>query len=387
MDAHERDPAATHPHGQHAREFPADTGHELARPVELDRLWQESGQQIRRILPCDAIAIALIDEATGEPRVALNSGYGEPDAAVAGRLGAIWRATAADGRARLDVSPDGPELTVPIPGERAPLGTITVRYDTTAPPPNADHAESVLAAVAAQIGVGVERARDVERLVARRAIESAARVAAGLANELRNPLFGISSAAQLLRYRAREDPVIERNAGRILRDIEHLNGVVAELLEYGTPHPPRLATVDPDAVWDEVLEGNRGLLESRSLSLDRHRPEHAVKLHADAGRLAQLFLGLLRNAVEAATPGSTVALRSRRLADGSWRCALWNEGEPIPADALPRVFELFFSTRPGASGVGLAISERIVHEHHGTIAIESAAERGTTVTVTLPAHH
>lgn len=274
---------------------------------------------------------------------------------------------------------------MPIPGARAVLGAVTVRYDTDQGAPNADHVVPRLGAVAAEIGVGIERVRRVEALVARRAMESAARVATGLANELRNPLFGISSAAQLLRYRAREDPVIERNAGRILREVERLNGMVSELLEYGAPHAPHQTLVDPDAIWDDVIAGNRGLLESASLGLDRHRPPHPVRVHADAGRIAQLFLCLLRNAAEAAPPGSTLELRSRRLADGAWRCALRNDGEPIPAEALPRVFELFFTTRPGASGVGLAMSERIVREHHGTIAITSTRQHGTTAEVTLPA--
>jgi signal transduction histidine kinase len=72
------------------------------------------------------------------------------------------------------------------------------------------------------------------------------------------------------------------------------------------------------------------------------------------------------------------------LSTGAWRCRLTNGGPPIPPEMLPRVFELFLSTKPGSTGVGLALAQRIVEEHHGTISIESAAETGTTVTVTLP---
>ena len=87
---------------------------------------------------------------------------------------------------------------------------------------------------------------------------------------------------------------------------------------------------------------------------------------------------LLANAVDAAPEASDITLQSVALPNGGWRCRLTNGGLPIPADMLPRVFEPFLSTKPGAPGVGLALARRIIEEHHGTIAIESNAETGTT---------
>src|SRR5215212_4681553 len=78
-------------------------------------------------------------------------------------------------------------------------------------------------------------------------------VAAAIAQELRNPVFAIASAAQLLRYRITDDPLIEKNIGRILREAERLNGLVTALLDYGRPAPVRLAAGDPDDVGTEVL--------------------------------------------------------------------------------------------------------------------------------------
>jgi signal transduction histidine kinase len=213
--------------------------------------------------------------------------------------------------------------------------------------------------------------------------EAIGEVTTGVAHELRNPLFGISSAAQLLRFRVREDPVVKKNVGRILREVERLNSMVTSLLEYGRPGPITLAPGDPDAVWDEVLENQRGLLESRAVLLERLRAPSA-SCAIDSQQLSQVFTNLLVNATDAAPEGSDLTLTSSVLANGQWQCRLHNGGPPIPPDILPRVFEVFFSTKPGGSGIGLALCKRIVEEHGGSVSLESAPEIGTSATVLLP---
>jgi signal transduction histidine kinase len=218
----------------------------------------------------------------------------------------------------------------------------------------------------------------------KRRLDAIGEVSAAVAQELRNPLFGISSAAQLLRFRVKDDPVVEKNVGRILHEVERLNNIVSALLEYGRPNPIRLAPGDPDAVWDDVLENQRGLLESRALLLHRTRAEPPVRSPIDQPQLAQVLLNLLVNAVDAAPEGTDLTLHTTRLANGGWHCRLHNTGAAIPPDVLPRVFEIFFSTKPGGTGIGLALCQRVVEEHGGTIALESAAEQGTAATIVLP---
>lgn len=70
---------------------------------------------------------------------------------------------------------------------------------------------------------------------------------------------------------------------------------------------------------------------------------------------------------------------------GGWRCRLTNGGPAIPAEVLPHVFEFFYSTKTGGTGIGLALCQRIMDEHGGTISIDSQHEQGTTLTLTLPA--
>ena len=211
-------------------------------------------------------------------------------------------------------------------------------------------------------------------------------VAAGIARELRQPLLAISSAAQLLRFRVADDPVVEKNAGRILREVERLNGFASALLDYASPGSLHLVPADPDVLWDDVLKHERGRLETRALLLQRTRAEPPARCALDVAQVKQLMSELLANASDAAPEGSDLTLESSPLADGTWRCRLRNGGAAISPDALPRAFELFFSTRPGSAGIGLALCRRIVEDHGGTIALESTPGTGTTVTLTLPAN-
>ena len=216
------------------------------------------------------------------------------------------------------------------------------------------------------------------------ATEQLRRAMAGVAHELRNPLFGISSGAQLLRFRVKDDPVIEKNVGRILREVERLNSLAAALLEYAHPGTAHLTAGDPDVVWDEVLDNQRGLLESRALLLQRTRAEPHARCAIDTAQLGQALLSVLVNAVEAAPEGSDLVLESSVLPDGSWCCRLTNGGPAIPPDVLARAFEIFFSTKPGSTGIGLALCQRIIEEHGGTVSLESTTELGTTATIVLP---
>jgi signal transduction histidine kinase len=93
---------------------------------------------------------------------------------------------------------------------------------------------------------------------------------------------------------------------------------------------------------------------------------------------------VLVNAVDAAPAGSELALVSGMMPNGSWRCRLTNGGPAIPTEVLPHVFEFFFSTKPGGTGIGLALCQRIMDEHGGGITIDSTPEAGTSVTLVLP---
>jgi signal transduction histidine kinase len=207
--------------------------------------------------------------------------------------------------------------------------------------------------------------------------------AAGIAHELRNPVFAIASAAQLLRYRVTDDPVVEKNIGRILREAERLNAFVTALLEYGRPSPARLSPADPDEVWTDVLATHRGALESKALLVDHTPASPRATCNVDAEQLATAFGNALANAIEAAPEGTDLSIVSEADASG-WRSRLRNGGPTIPADTLQRAFEPLVTTKTGRTGIGLAVVERIVAEHGGHVGLATDEGLGTTLTFSLP---
>jgi len=357
----------------------------LAPTISLERALHEVAQQVRRVAVCDAIAIAVRDADLGDFQLRQEIGFEEEPGVLADALRPQWERALSDGAPVVRDLPHGKEITVPMfSGDVS--GAITF---VTSSPDSLDRLhelEALIASIAAQAASAIERAEAVSRLGQRRRLEAIGEVSAGIARELRNPLFGISSAAQLLRFRVRDDPVIEKNVGRILREVERLNAIVSSLLEYGRPAPTRVSAADPDTIWHSVLLAKRGLLESKALVVRHHPGEPRSTCDVDAEQIAQVFVNVLANAVDAAPEGSDLTVISSALPGGGWRCRVHNDGPPILPENLPRIFELFYSTKPGASGVGLALCQRIVADHGGSIALDSVADNGTTVTITLPRH-
>lgn len=222
------------------------------------------------------------------------------------------------------------------------------------------------------------------RSLQRARVKVSQNVAAAIAHELRNPVYGITSAAQLLRYRVSDDPLVERNIGRIMREAERLNALVSALLEYGRPAPVRLAPGVPDDVWIDVLQSHKGALESKALLVEHEPAPSREAFNLDAEQLAQAMSNVLVNAIEASPEGSDLRISSTVGLDGSWESHLRNPGAVVASEVLADAFEPLVTTKPGHVGIGLAVAQRVLSDHGGSLSIDSTPDTGTTVSFLLP---
>lgn len=212
------------------------------------------------------------------------------------------------------------------------------------------------------------------------------RLAAGVAHEIRNPLASISGSIELL---GTSPEGIDDNRALmeiITREIDRLNLMVSDLLDYANPQPVRIVKFDLAALVKEttsVFRQDRGLdrvtLESADDSITQ-----GLFLRGDPGKLRQVVWNLLRNAAEALSDdGGTIEVRMSRSSGGA-ELEIRDDGRGIPAESLEKMFDPFFTTKSRGSGLGLATCQNIVQEHHGTIRAESEEGKGCRVIVSLP---
>lgn len=227
--------------------------------------------------------------------------------------------------------------------------------------------------------------RRMEQMIKRsEQLAALGRVAAGVAHELRNPLASISGSIELMSTEAALSTDTRKLMAIALREIERLDGLVNELLDYTRPKPePLLRTIDLGRAIGTLVE-DIGDLHAQ----DEPKPELKVRC-ADSGLWVQVDLdalrgvlwNLVRNAGEAGSPTVTVTTRSR---GDAVELALRDQGAGIPSDELEHVFEPFYTTKSKGSGLGLATVHRTVQEHGGSIEVESAPGKGSCFTIVLP---
>ena len=206
-------------------------------------------------------------------------------------------------------------------------------------------------------------------------------MAAGMAHEVKNPLAAIRSSAQILtgRLNGKEAEL----AQIVVNEVDRLNRVVNEFLDYARPAPLKREPVLLSGLLDSCLELLAPVIKQAGVTVKRAYPEREHKVNADPNQLRQVFLNLILNAVQAMCSGGEVALDLKQEG-GYTRVSVRDTGPGIPSDKLRQVFEPFYSTKPGGTGLGLPIAQRIVTEHGGRLEIACATNAGTAAEVVLP---
>jgi two-component system, NtrC family, sensor histidine kinase PilS len=209
-------------------------------------------------------------------------------------------------------------------------------------------------------------------------------LAAGIAHEIRNPLASISGSLELLRTGPDADPETQALTDIVVREIDRLNGLITDLLDYTNPQPRELAEIDLRSLAAETVEmfSRDKSLEGVKPRLDDRATQEPVQIIADAGKLQQVLWNLLRNAGEVAT--ERVRVRVEKADEGGAVLTVEDDGPGISVDPIERIFEPFFTTKSRGSGLGLATVQSIVHAHGGLIRAFNRDPGGCTFVVYLP---
>jgi PAS domain S-box-containing protein len=210
---------------------------------------------------------------------------------------------------------------------------------------------------------------------------------AGVAHEVRNPLFGISSILDAFETRFSDRTEYQRYTNVLRDEIGRLTILMEELLEYGKPFRGDLYLVSMEEMIARSIRACLPKSEVAQVNLESKVEESLPKLRIDRRRLSKVFVNLIENAIQHSPQQSVVAVEAHRIRDGNqdWvDCAIRDSGAGIQADDLPKIFEPFFSKRRGGTGLGLAIAHRIMQEHGGKLIAGNNPDGGACMIARFP---
>ena len=208
------------------------------------------------------------------------------------------------------------------------------------------------------------------------------KVAAGVAHEIRNPLFGITSVAQIIARETSNENPIRPLVQAMLSETTRLNRLVEDMLLYNRTVKLHRQPVDICSLIENVLNFHFVAISEKKLNVAR-RCSGVEMAMLDLNQIRQVFLNLLVNAIDASHEGRKIDISASR-SDDTIKITISDQGAGIPEADLPKVFDLFFTTKEKGTGIGLAICRKIIEDHGGTIAVKSIIGQGTNVNISLP---
>ena len=226
-----------------------------------------------------------------------------------------------------------------------------------------------------------QRMRENERLAA------VGRMAGGVAHEVRNPLSSIKGLALLLKNKFAAGSKEQDTADLLIQETERMNRTITEMLSFTRPTSLKLAPVDLSALLQRSLQLIKAEAVDNNIETTLAVGEHLAPVLGDDDRLQQVMMNILLNAMQAMEKGGQLLVTlGNKEHDQGVELRISDTGDGIAPELLPQVFYPYFTTKQGGTGIGLAISQKIIADHGGSIELESEPGKGTTVIILLPAY-
>ena len=228
-----------------------------------------------------------------------------------------------------------------------------------------------------------------EQLIQAEKLAAMGQMLAGVAHELNNPLTAILGVTELLRERPGADDSTRRQLELTHRQARRAARIVQNLLEFSRPASPQKKPVDLNNLLERTIQLHEHSLRRNNVEVDFHLPSDLPGVIGDANQLIQIFLNLITNAEQAireVRDSGRIQIRAGRNGN-QVTITVQDDGVGIRPEALPKIFDPFYTTkRPGGgTGLGLSICMSIIREHGGNIEAETLPAGGSAFTIYLPA--
>ena len=388
----------------------------ISRSLDPDEVLATTLNQALAIMGARAALVALVEPAD-DHAVALRMHRGLPSQVTSQLAGVRWRlgeglvgAVAASGESRIstDLTAD-PHLAIlpahqlnaavctPLRAQQGMVGVLVVL--------NQDgdlwgeHSVRLLEAIGGQVGMSAENAqlytkvsnyaqelaRSQAQLIQAEKLAAMGRLTASIAHELNNPLQAVQNCLHLILHRTLEAAKQEQYLKMAQEEVERLISTVQRMLDFYRPTPEQHHATDVHQVIEDVLALTDKRLVRGRVRVRRVFAANLPLLNAIKNQLKQVFLNLVINAAEAMPNGGELRIATSLSADGkSVSVAFHDQGVGLSPRALEHLFEPFYTTKNGGTGLGLSVSYGIIEQHGGTIDVESTEGKGSCFTVRLP---
>jgi two-component system sensor histidine kinase HydH len=210
-------------------------------------------------------------------------------------------------------------------------------------------------------------------------------LAAGVAHEIRNPLSSIKGIATYFKNKSDQNSDDEEMAGVMIEEVERLNRVISELLEFARPTELKLKTTDVNSLIEHSVRLIEKEASDKNIDIKLDLSQQPVSAQIDSDRFSQCLLNLYLNALQAMGKGGQLSIKDSLTDDNLIVIEIRDTGSGIKVENLNKIFDPYYTTKTKGTGLGLAIVHKIVEAHNGSIKVRSISGQGTSFIIRIPA--